>query len=218
MASPLNSKFPTVTIQKVAIGGICVLIFLVAAICIAQKSSGKTVVLNEPGRYDVRGLYNTADIVALVKIQSGDVERYDSAVYKGKIVEGFKGASAGESLYFGPYVGLKLGWQYVLFLHKLADPLAPKDPALPGYGTIQYAKIFNEGYSSLETSYECVFDDKGSNRKCDDGVRICTDYLKLPEKIPVFPPMSVNTPFGCRWVRRTEFLSMLRALKQKSAA
>lgn len=205
------------TIKRTAIG-VCCLIVLAGAMCSAQKSDDKTMVINEPGRYDIHELYNDADIIALIEIQSSDAEHYDAAVYKGKVIEGFKGVSAGQSLYFGPYVGLKLGWQYVLFLHKSSSPLAPKDPARPGYGTIQYAKVFNGGYSSLETSYECVFDAKGSNKECDEGVRVCTDYLKLPKKMPVFPPMTVDTPFGCRWVRKTEFFSMLQSLKQRQAA
>jgi hypothetical protein len=81
-----------------------------------------------------------------------------------------------------------------------------------GYGIIRYAEVFNEGYSSMETSYQCIFDGSDTSQKCDYGVRVCTDYIKLPSAMPTFPPMSEEIPFGCRAVRRTAFISILEAL------
>jgi hypothetical protein len=40
----------------------------------------------------------------------------------------------------------------------------------------------------------------------------CTDYVVLPTDTPVSPPMSETTDFGCRWVRKTTFLSLLEGL------
>lgn len=61
----------------------------------------------------------------------------------------------------------------------------------------------------METSYECVFDGKEIAQKCDYGVRVCTDYIKLPSGMPAFPPEDDDPPFGCRWVRKSLFLPLL---------
>ena len=168
--------------------------------------------ITEPGIYKISDLFNGADVVALVKIVSGDTENYDRTVYKGKVIESFKGTSPGATVYFGPFVGEKLGWEYVLFLRHVTKPIIPKRTPTAGYGEIPYSEVFNEGYSSMETSSECVFDGKGIAQKCDYGVRVCTDYIKLPKSMPAFSPKDNDPPFGCRWVRRTLFISLLEAL------
>ena len=88
----------------------------------------------------------------------------------------------GEAVYFGPYVGTRLGSEYIVFLHKVFKPIVPRTSG-GGYGTIQYLEVFNEGYSSMETSYECVFSGRDIAQKCDYGVRVCTDYIKLPKSM-----------------------------------
>jgi hypothetical protein len=57
-----------------------------------------------------------------------------------------------------------------------------------------------------------VFDGKKIAQKCDYGVRVCTDYIKLPKSMRVFPPEDNDPPFGCRWVRKAVFISMLDTL------
>jgi len=46
-------------------------------------------------------------------------------------------------------------------------------------------------------------------QKCDYGVRVCTEYIKLPQSMPAFPPEANDPPFGCRWVRKAVFISLL---------
>jgi hypothetical protein len=167
-----------------------------------------TTTITEPGIYKLAGLFKAAHTVAVVKIMSGDTEHYDCAVYKAQVVKSFKGAAEGETVYFGPYVGNRLGWEYIEFLRNVSKPMVPKSTSSPGYGTIRYAEEFNEGYSSMETSYECVFDGKEIAQQCDYGVRVCTDYILLPKSTPTFPPITEDTPFGCRWVRKTVFISL----------
>jgi hypothetical protein len=133
----------------------------------AQQS--KEVSVTEPGIYQLASLFKQADTVALVKVVSGDTETYGVAVYKAEVVTSFKGAAAGETVYFGPYVGERLGWDYILFLRNAFDPIKPKTTSKAGYGTIRYAEVFNEGYSSMETSYQCVFDGRDIAQKCDEG-------------------------------------------------
>jgi hypothetical protein len=50
----------------------------------------------------------------------------------------------------------------------------------------------------MVTSFECVFDEKDIAQQCDNGVRVCTDYIKLPKSMPTFPPITEETDFGCR--------------------
>lgn len=173
----------------------------------AQQSNSVT--LTEPGVITIASLFKQADTVALVKIVSGDTENYDVAIYKAVVVSSFKGTATGDTLYFGPYRGDRLGWEYVLFLRKVAKPIAPKTNSSTNYGTVSYSEVFNEGYSSMMTSYECVFDGKDTAQQCDYGVEVCTDYIVLPESTRTFPPVTASTPFGCRWVRRPAFISLL---------
>jgi len=178
----------------------------------AQETKKITIV--EPGVINLAGLLKIADTVALVKVVSGDTENYTTTVYKAEVVKNFKGTAVGETVYYGPYVGVRLGWEYILFLRNVEKPLAPKTNSTVNYGTIHYSEVFNEGYSSMETSYECVFDGKEIAEKCDYGVRVCTDYTVLPKSLPTFPPMTEVTPFGCRWVRKEAFISALASLQQ----
>ena len=168
--------------------------------------------ITEPGAYKISELFKSADVVALVKIVSGDTEGYDRTVYKGEVIQSFKGMPRGATVYFGPFVGEKLGWEYFLFLRNVTKPIAPKTTATASYGTVPYSEVFNEGYSSMVTSYECVFDGKEIAQKCDYGVRVCTDYIKLPRSIPAFPPEENDPPSGCRWVRKAVFISLLDTL------
>jgi len=176
------------------------------------QSKQVPITTTEPAIVKLTDLFRQADIVALVKTVSGDTENYDVAVYKAHVIKSFKGAAAGDSIYFGPYVGERLGWEYIVFLRKVTKALEPKLASSKSYGTVSYAEIFNEGYSAMMSSYECVFDGADAAQQCDYGIRICTDYILLPKSVPVFPVEEHDLPFGCRWVRRAVFISMLDQL------
>ncbi len=182
---------------------------LVSVFACAQTRS---VTITEPGVYEIGELFKTADVVALVHILSGDAENYDCAVYKGEVVQSFKGSQRGTIIYFGPFVGHKLGDDYFVFLRNTDQPIIPKTTANPSYGTIHYARVFNHGYSSMEMSYECVFDGDEVLPKCDYAVRVCTDYIKLPKAMVTYPPEENDPPFGCRWVRKSGFIALLDSL------
>jgi hypothetical protein len=190
------------------------LLFMVAIISarLTWAQGSEKVTVTEPSVINLASLFKQADTVALVRVVSGDAENYRIAIYKAKVVKSFKGAAVGEGIYFGPYVGERLGWEYVLFLRNVTKPLAPRIISTLNYGTIHYSEVFNEGYSSMMTSYECVFDGKTTAEQCDHGVRVCTDYIVLPKSTPTFPPMTEHTPFGCRWVRKQSFISLVGTL------
>jgi hypothetical protein len=104
---------------------VSLLLALMSTMACAQL---QTVEITEPGVYNVSELFKQADIVAVVKVLSGDTENYEHAVYKGEVIKGFKGVPNGVTVYFGPFVGEKLGWEYLLFLRNaggLADPFPP---------------------------------------------------------------------------------------------
>jgi hypothetical protein len=195
--------------MTVARRALLVFIFTVVSVRPICAQQSKEVTTAEPAIIDVASLFKQADTVALVKIVSGDAENYSQAIYKAEVIKSFKGATSGEAIYFGPYVGEKLGWEYILFLRNVDKPIASKTTLSASYGTIHYANVFNEGYSSMETSYECVFGGKTAAEQCDHAARICTDYITLPTSIPKFPPITKDTPFGCRLVRKEAFISLL---------
>jgi hypothetical protein len=180
-------------------------------ISMCSYAQTRSVTITEPGIYEIGDLFKTADVVALVRIVSGDAENYSCAIYKGEVMQSFKGSQKGMIVYFGPFTGRRLGEEYVLFLRNVDHPIQPTKAAA-SYGTVHYPRIFDEGYSSMETSYECVFDGDEIAQKCDYGVRICTDYIKLPKSMPAFPPEENDPPFGCRWVRKNTFLYLLADL------
>jgi hypothetical protein len=182
------------------------LLMSMASLAFAQSKDAVTV--TEPSTLSLAHLFAYADRVALVKVVAGTTEAYDVAMYKGQVVDAFKGASAGDVVYFGPFIGTQVGSEYVLFLKDQAEPMHPKNKEL-GYGTVKYSKVFNEGYSSMLTSYECVFDGASPSQQCDYAVRVCTDYIQLPKSLHAAPPEGTNTPSGCRWIKRGQFISEL---------
>lgn len=189
-----------------------VLLFLFIHAALAQTGKKDTITIREPGTYQLGQLFNDADKVVLAKVVAGDTESYDVAIYKADVVKNFKGGAAGETLFYGPFLGERLGVEYILFLRDVPKPITPKQTSTPGYGTIRYSQVFNEGLTSLETSYECVFDGKDIAQQCDYAVRVCTDHIKLPKLTPAFPKENKNTLSDCRWVRKDVFVSLLDAL------
>ena len=156
----------------------------------------------------VESLFQRADSVAVVNILSGDTEAYDVPIYKAKVIRSFKGLHDGAIVYFGPFLEQKLGGEYVVFLLDGKRTLTPKPGVSSSYGPVHYLEVFNQGYSAMETSYECVFGGKEPAQTCDYGVRACTDYIRLPKTVRTFSPES-EPPFGCRWVRKPIFTSFL---------
>jgi hypothetical protein len=104
------------------------LLVIVSAISaqLTSAQQSKELAISEPGVYELSALFKQADTVALVSIVSGDTESYSTAVYKAEVVTSFKGAAAGETVYFGPYAGERLGWEYILFLRNVSEPINPR--------------------------------------------------------------------------------------------
>lgn len=173
-----------------------------------------TATITEPTKYHLSEMFSLADRVALVRVVAGDTEAYEVPVYKGQVLMAYKGTTDGEILYFGPYLRTELGSEYILFLKDSPGDLEPRQKNAP-FGAVHIARVFNEGYSSMLTSYECVFDGKDSTQSCDYAVRVCTDYVLLPKTLSTAHGGAVDAPFGCRWVRKSRFVATLEEMSDK---
>jgi hypothetical protein len=196
---------------------------LFAGVLPRESANGQTVTVKaepptvsfttvEPGRIDLAQLFKMSDFVAVV---SGDTENYKTTMYKAVVVTSFKRTASGQTIYFGPYDGGKMGSEYVVFLRIAKEPAVPTTTPTAAYGTVKYMEVFNEGYSEMETSYACVFHEKDADAGCDYGVRVCTDFIVLPKEVRAIPPEKNDPPFGCRWVRKSNFLGLLDQFADK---
>ena len=161
----------------------------------------------EPATTDLKVFARTAPQVLRVSVLAGDAEGYGQVVYKARVEEVFKGSSkAGDIVFFGPFLRQKIGTDYILFL------FAPQALAANGlFGAVTSWKVMREGYGQQEVAYSCGFQ---SNKlvDCRDSVRICTDYVRMPENIPVSSTGDASSSFGCKWFDLDAYLNELRTL------
>ena len=172
-----------------------------------------------PVKLDV--LFKEAHLVAVVNILSGDSEHYPITVYKAEVTEAFKGTNPGERIYIGPYIGLGVGTDYLLFLSKSEKQLTPKVMAFGfTYGDLgYYYSIMYSGYSSLEVDYACVFGGTEASQTCDYGVVLNPDQVILPDIIKTYPSGEADATTNYKkWVRRDEIISVLEQMKTANKA
>jgi hypothetical protein len=179
------------------------------SISVNSTPPAETVTITEPGKITLERLFQMSDVVVVVQILSGDTENYKTAIYKALVVKSFKGSTDGKTIYFGPFVGYKLGSEYVLFLRNAKGPAVPASSPTAAYGTVNSLEVFDQGYSAMDSSYQCVFEETGNQTRCGYAVRVCTDYITLPKGVTAYPPEENDPPFGCRWLRRSKFLELL---------
>lgn len=175
------------------------------------------ITISEPAPVKAEALMKQADLVASVRILSGDTEHYSRAVYKAEVLEPFKGVKKGAIIYFGPFIGYGLGEELFVLLHHSADGIEPKPPATSSalsYGPISsFYLVMYEGYSALSVRYDCIFDGKETEQRCDYGVRVNTYQVGLPKSVKTYPSSAKGTSSeDTRWVRRTAFVEYLRRL------
>lgn len=163
---------------------------------VLTASAQQTIEIIEPGKVAIRDLFKQADIVAVIQILSGDTENYDTTVYKSRVLTAFKGAEVGQQLFFGPFVGYEVGGEYVAFLlrAKVSPKLQPHKGPTITYGPLEaFHLIMYQAYSIMPLRYECAFDGKDSAQRCDYGVRVNTDQVKLPAAVKTFPRHRMKT-------------------------
>ncbi len=166
----------------------------------------------------VRDLFTQAGQVVLVRVIAGDTEHYGAIVYKATVEIAYKGAKAGDTVFFGPYAGLGIGAEYVVFLEPGAG-LKPKDAGGLSFGEIpSLGRIMAAGYAALPVGYECVFDEPTGERRCDDSVELNPEQIILPKTMKTFPRREdgVITTYKI-WVRRSDFLPQLQKMSDAAA-
>jgi hypothetical protein len=173
---------------------------------LSAPAQQQTPTLIAPRKATLQNLVDAAEAVVLVHVVAGDAENYDVPIYKAKVLEVFKGKVAKDDVvYFGPYLGTRLGDNYVVFLrHTLAVHTA--GTAAP-FGKIDPWRVLDQNYGEMEIGYECTF---SGPKSCDDAIRVCTDYIRLPDTVEIIPPLKEKSPLGCRWARRDPFLELFR--------
>ncbi len=189
--------------------------FPVASVVKAQGQVKATV--TDPSPITMEALFEQADLVAVVRILSGDTEHYKTAVYKAEVLQPFKNGTKGSTIFFGPFEGYGLGQELVVFLRRSKNGAVPNQQGrAPGlsYGSVAilYLVMYG-GYSALDVKYECVFDGKEVSERCDYGVRINTAQVKLPRNIKTYPSSTRgDSSQDTNWVRRRVLIAYLNSL------
>ena len=157
-------------------------------------------------------LFKQADLVATVRILSGDSEHYDVTVYKGQIEKAFKGARANQTIYFGPHVSFGVGSEYLGFLSKAEKGIEPggKSPGV-NYGVLpSFFRIMYAGFSIMPIEYVCVFDGKDTAQQCDYAVKLNPEQVIVPASVKAFPRGEAGPITNYeKWVRRDELVALL---------
>ncbi len=178
----------------------CAVLCLALTAGSARATSIKSVGLAE--------LFQEADVVVLVSVESADARAFEDAVYRGTVVENFKGASKGSTIYFGPYVRYRLGGEYVAFLQgtnrKLNETLRHHPSPWPDGSDAPLLRIMYAGYSMLPVEFTCVFP------HCADGVSVPSSQVILPAGVPAVRHESSPGSNYDSWVKKDAFLGLLR--------
>ena len=175
-----------------------------------------TIVPSSPGtsiaKVSVSDLFRQADVVATVRVLSGDSEHYPVTVYKAEVEKAFKGTAAREIIYFGPFVSFGVGSEYLVFLSKAEKGIEPRDkPSGFNYGVLpSFFRIMYDGFSIMPIEYACVFEGKDVAQQCDYAVKLNPEQVILPATIKAFPRGEAGTLTNYeKWVRRKELVAFL---------
>lgn len=193
------------------------LLLFLAGVCFGQGKI-ETVTTSDPAPVSLNALFAQADIVAFVRIHSGDAESYKQALYKAEVLIAYKGVKEKEIVYFAPFIGYGVGEEYLVFLKKTDKRIGEqidesvKPNRSPYDPTQNYYRIMYDGYSVMPISYECFFDGKDSD-KCDYGVKFNTYQVELPATLKTFPKDVGEFSPDKKWVRRKAVKAALANLK-----
>jgi hypothetical protein len=76
-----------------------------------------------------------------------------------------------------------------------------------------------DGFSVLESGYDCVFDGKEISQQCDNSVELNPDQVILPASVKVFPADDPGPLTNYhKWVRKSLFIQLLEQIAQDRAA
>lgn len=161
----------------------------------------------------IHDLFKQADQVVLVRVVAGDTEHYGTVVYKAVVETAYKGAKTDDTVFFGPYAGLGIGAEYIVFLES-SPGVKPRVAGGLSFGDIaSMGRIMAAGYAALPVGFECVFDEPTSDRRCDDSVELNPEQIILPKTMKTFPRRDDGMITSYKiWVRRSDFLPQLQKL------
>ncbi|MGO9095269.1 MAG: hypothetical protein ACLQGV_08600 [Bryobacteraceae bacterium] len=168
----------------------------------------------EPATVNISDLFKQADVVAVVRVLSGDSEHYPTVVYKARVLTAFKGARREERLYFGPFVGYGVGSEYLAFLRRSKAGAMPSDQSGESglsYGPISTLySVMYEGYSIMPIEYVCVFDGNEPKEQCGSGVKVNVYQVRLPKTLKTYPPEPDDESVSDRkWVKAKALMSLM---------
>ncbi len=192
-------------IMRWTINGIAVSIMLI--LTLVPTALGASI-----ARIRVSDLFKQADVVATVRILSGDSEHYPVTVYKGEVEKAFKGTAPKEIIYFGQFVSFGVGSEYLVFLSRAEKEIEPKDkPSGFNYGVLSsFFRIMHGGFSIMPIEYACVFEGKDVAQRCDYAVKLNPEQVILPATIKAFPRGEAGALTNYeKWVRQKELVSFL---------
>lgn len=165
-------------------------------------------------------LYQQADIVALVRIESGEIiEGIDFSCgtkYKGKVIRPLKNTKINQIIEFGYYMGSGIGGQYIVFLNKKQNVYNPINSTNSSSENFQYQ--FNKVCNPKHPNYIVMHHGVGSQKleyhgdtKSDYAFLIPTKYLELPKGTKLIEPeeSDCNIWEECKWVDKETVLKML---------
>jgi len=165
---------------------------------------------------EVEKLYAEADVVALVKILSGDTESFEDTIYKASVLTAYKG-KVQSTLYFGPYISYGVGSEYLIFLKnsgKQLRSLATKNKTVAYPLDADYLRVMYGGYSILPVGFECGFGSINAPRNgCEDSIDART--VILPKEIESYSAQFEDKSEDRPFVRKTELLAYIEKLNKK---
>jgi len=161
---------------------------------------------------ELAALFREADVVAWLHVESADARAFEDAVYRARVLEGFKGAPKDATIYFGPFIGHELGGEYIAFLRntrrKVGETLRLESSPWPDASDEPLLHIMYAGYSMLPVEFTCVFD------PCDDGVSVPSSQVIMPDGVSlVFHEAKPGSNYNA-WVKRETMVKLLRAQGQ----
>jgi hypothetical protein len=198
---------------------------ILLAVCLTMLSAQIFATTNEGFRIDsiprpdLEKLYEEADLVAFIKIVSGDTENYEDTIYKSSVTAAFKGTDVGKTVFFGPYVSYGVGSEYLIFLLKSGKAIGKistkdKESRTVVYDdSSEYFRVMYGGYSILPISYECAFGPVSGSDSCDYAIN--AETVLLPKTLKSFPEETRGERFNDAFVRRSSIETFLNSLKKK---
>ena len=100
-----------------------------------------------------------------------------------------------------------VGGQYFAFLKRSREGVRPKEQGADSgfsYGPIgTFFAIMYQGYGMMPTQYVCVFDGKEVRQQCNDGSKLNTYQVRLPEGVKTYPPESDGPISDRKWVEKS---------------